>query len=189
MTLTVTDSAGTSINRVFTGQTVSNNGGPSATQDQLVPIGAYYEVASDGGVFSFGAPFRGAMAGGHLTAPVVGMAVTKDEGGYWLVASDGGVFCFGDAGFHGSAGNQSLSSKIVGMAATSDGAGYWQVAANGAVFTYGDAVNDGSMAGKHLNQPIVGMASARGGGYYLVAADGGVLASGRPSSARWPAST
>ena len=64
VTLTVTDSAGTSINRVFTGQTVSNNGGPSATQDQLVPIGAYYEVASDGGVFSFGAPFAGRWRAG-----------------------------------------------------------------------------------------------------------------------------
>ena len=37
--LTVTDSAGTSTTQVFTGQTVSNNGGPSATTTRAVTIG------------------------------------------------------------------------------------------------------------------------------------------------------
>jgi hypothetical protein len=37
--------------------------------------GGYYEVASDGGLFAFGAPFQGSMGGKHLNAPIVGMAV------------------------------------------------------------------------------------------------------------------
>jgi hypothetical protein len=37
----------------------------------------YWEVASDGGIFSFGgAPFHGSMGGTHLNQPVVGMAGT-----------------------------------------------------------------------------------------------------------------
>jgi PKD repeat protein len=38
VTLQVTDSLGTSITRVFTGQTVSRNGGPSATKSAAVTI-------------------------------------------------------------------------------------------------------------------------------------------------------
>ena len=59
----------------------------------------YWEVASDGGIFSFGdAGFFGSMGGNPLDQPVVGMAATPDGRGYWLVASDGGIFSFGDAG-------------------------------------------------------------------------------------------
>ncbi len=64
--------------------------------------GGYWEVAADGGVFSFGdAAFHGSMGGLPLNAPIVGMAATPDGGGYWEVAADGGVFCFG-ALFYGS---------------------------------------------------------------------------------------
>jgi hypothetical protein len=137
----------------------------------------YWEVASDGGVFTFGgATFHGSMGGRHLNAAVVGMAATPDGGGYWLVGADGGVFSFGDAGFYGSAGNVRLVKPIVGMAATPDGRGYWLVASDGGVFSYGDAQFLGSMGGRHLNQPIVGMAVDRAtGGYWLVAADGGIF--------------
>ena len=38
--------------------------------------GGYYLVASDGGIFSFAAPFFGSMGGQHLNQPMVGMAVT-----------------------------------------------------------------------------------------------------------------
>jgi hypothetical protein len=34
---------------------------------------AYRFVASDGGVFDFGAPFYGSMGGKPLTRPIVGM--------------------------------------------------------------------------------------------------------------------
>ena len=50
------------------------------------------------------------VAGKHLNAPMVGMAIAaSDARGYWLVASDGGLL-FGDAVFHGSAGNQPHSA-------------------------------------------------------------------------------
>ena len=56
----------------------------------------YWFVASDGGVFAFGAAgFHGSMGGSTLVAPVVGMAADPATGGYWLVASDGGIFALG----------------------------------------------------------------------------------------------
>ena len=55
----------------------------------------YWEVASDGGVFTFGsATFHGGAGQAPLTAPVIGMAVDQSTGGYWLVAWDGGVFSY-----------------------------------------------------------------------------------------------
>ena len=73
----------------------SSSSAPSATPDSSVrweakhlnapvvgmtatPSGrGYREVASDGGIFSFGdAEFYGSMGGQSLTAPVVGMAAT-----------------------------------------------------------------------------------------------------------------
>jgi len=83
------------------------------------PTAAYWLVAGDGGVFSFGdARFYGSEGGSHLNSPVVGMATTPDGGGYWLVAGDGGVFSFGDARFYGSEGGSHLNSPVVGMATT-----------------------------------------------------------------------
>ncbi len=78
------------------------------------------------------------MAGHHLNARVVGMAMTPDGNGYWLVAADGGVFTFGDAGFFGSMAGQHLAGPVVGMAAT-DGKGYFLAGSDGGVFTFGDA--------------------------------------------------
>jgi hypothetical protein len=141
---------------------------------------AYWLVASDGGVFSFGgATFYGSTGGMHLNKPIVGIAATPTSHGYWLVASDGGVFTFGDAGFHGSTGAIVLNKPVVGMAATADGRGYWLVASDGGVFAFGDAPFYGSMGGRPLNQPIVGMAATPDGrGYWLVAADGGIFSFG-----------
>ena len=141
--------------------------------------GGYWLVASDGGVFAFGAPFLGSTGAIALVAPIVGMAATADGGGYWLVASDGGVFAFGDAPFLGSMGGRPLNRPIAGMAATPDGGGYWLVASDGGVFAFGDAPFFGSMGGRPLNRGIVGMAATPdGGGYWFTAADGGVFASG-----------
>jgi hypothetical protein len=36
----------------------------------------YWEVASDGGLFAFNAPFLGSMGGTPINKPVVGMAVS-----------------------------------------------------------------------------------------------------------------
>ncbi len=79
----------------------------------------YWEVASDGGIFSFGdAVFYGSMGGHPLNQPIVGIAPTPDGKGYWEVASDGGIFSFGDAVFYGSMGGHPLNQPIVGIAPT-----------------------------------------------------------------------
>jgi hypothetical protein len=36
--------------------------------------GGYWEVASDGGIFSFNAPFEGSLGGTRLSEPIVGIA-------------------------------------------------------------------------------------------------------------------
>ena len=120
----------------------------------------YWEVASDGGIFTFGtAGFYGSMGGKPLNAPIVGIAAAPTGKGYWEVAKDGGIFTFGSAGFYGSMGGKPLSSPIVGIAATPDGHGYWEVASDGGVFTFGDAGFYGSMGGKPLSSPVVGTAA------------------------------
>ena len=124
---------------------------------QMTSLG-YRFVASDGGIFSFNAPFYGSMGGKRLNAPIVGMASTPSGGGYWFVASDGGIFSFGDAKFYGSMGGKRLNAPIVGMASTPIGGGYWFVASDGGIFSFGDAKFYGSMGDKRLNAPIVGMA-------------------------------
>ncbi len=142
----------------------------------------YWEVGSDGGIFTFGtARFYGSMGGTPLNSPIVGIASTPDGGGYWLVAKDGGVFAFGDARFHGSMGGIPLNEPIVGIASTADGGGYWLVAKDGGVFAFGDARFYGSMGGIPLNQPIVGIAGdPTTGGYWEVASDGGIFAFDAP---------
>jgi hypothetical protein len=161
---------------VFT--TAASTGAPRAGASTPTP--AYWLVASDGGIFSFGgAPFYGSTGSIALNKPIVGMAATPDGGGYWLVASDGGIFSYGDAGFYGSTGSLTLNKPVVGMASTPDGKGYWLVASDGGIFSYGDARFYGSTGSMTLNRPVVGMAATPGGsGYWLVASDGGIFAYG-----------
>ena len=91
------------------------------------PAPGYWQVGSDGGIFSFGgAQFYGSTGSMQLNKPVVGMAATPDGNGYWLVASDGGVFAYGDAGFYGSTGSITLNKPIIGLIPTLDG--WWLLA-------------------------------------------------------------
>jgi hypothetical protein len=78
----------------------------------------YYEVASDGGIFAFSAPFFGSMGGHHLNAPMVGIAAAPDMAGYWEFGADGGVFAFGSAPSQGSLGHTHLNAPVVGGAGT-----------------------------------------------------------------------
>ena len=153
---------------------------PAFRVPEHCPDDGYRLVATDGGVFSFGASrFFGSTGGIKLNRPMVGIASTPGGQGYWLVASDGGVFAFGDARFRGSTGRIKLNRPVVGMAPTPTGRGYWLVATDGGVFSFGDAEFFGSTGAITLNQPIVGMASTSTGlGYWLVASDGGVFAFG-----------
>jgi hypothetical protein len=166
---------------VIVGSTgVSSGSAGAVTFRTTAAAHAYWLVAADGGVFTFGdAGFYGSLGNARLIAPIVGMASTPDGKGYWLVGADGGVFAFGDAGFYGSLGNVRLDAPIVGMASTPDGKGYWLVGADGGVFTFGDAGFHGSLANFRLNAPIVSMTpSYDAHGYYLVGADGGVFTFG-----------
>ncbi len=135
----------------------------------------YWVVASNGGVFSFGAPFFGSAGALPLVRPVVGMAATPDGGGYWLVASDGGIFSFGDARFHGSTGAITLHAPVVGMQGH-PGGGYWLVARDGGIFSFG-APFEGSAAGT-LGRGAVGLSVSLTGGYRVVSSDGSLSAFG-----------
>jgi PKD domain len=163
----------------------------SAIQIAMLPVAedvvstgsgaGYWQVASDGGVFSYGdAQFYGSLPGTVKVDNIIGMVRTPDSAGYWLVGTDGGVFAFGDARFYGSLPGLNIKvNNIVGMAATKTGNGYWLVGSDGGVFAFGDAGFYGSMAGKPLNGPVVGISpTASGGGYWLAAADGGIFAFG-----------
>ena len=93
--------------------------GMAATADG----GGYWEVAADGGIFSFGdAVFHGSMGGKPLNEPIVGMAAA-DGGGYWEVASDGGVFGLG-APFYGSRSGVAGRRPLLRHGADPGGAGY-----------------------------------------------------------------
>jgi len=147
------------------------------------PTQGYLLVASDGGLFPFGAAAShsyGSTGNVHLNEPIVGMVPTASNNGYWLVASDGGIFPFGDAQQHsyGSTGNVHLNAPIVGMERTASGNGYWLVASDGGIFPFGDAQQHsyGSTGNVHLNAPILGMKrTASGNGYWLFARDGGIF--------------
>ena len=106
----------------FTVEAINAVGNSSASSEvsatpATTPSG-YWEVAADGGVFSFGnASFYGSMGGKPLNAPVVGIAADPATGGYWEVAADGSVSSF-DASSYGSMGGKPLNRPTVGMAAT-----------------------------------------------------------------------
>src|SRR5271170_8397846 len=100
--------------------------------------GGYWLDASDGGVFSFGdTQFYGSIPGlglhpagsglpNSLSAPIVGMVPSRDDGGYFMVGADGGVFSFGDARFEGSCpGIGGCVSTAVAVMPDATGNGYW----------------------------------------------------------------
>ena len=81
---------------------------------------AYWEVASDGGIFAFPASdavhrLLGSTGGQHRNAPVVGISAPPSSQGYWEVAADGGIFSYG-VPFYGSMGGTPLNAPIVGVA-------------------------------------------------------------------------
>ena len=155
--------------------------GSAQTLIESAPVVASgsYEVASDGGLFAFNAPFYGSMGGKPLNKPIVGMAFDPATGGYWEVASDGGIFSF-NAPFYGSMGGKPLNKPIVGMAYDPATGGYWEVASDGGIFSF-NAPFHGSMGGTRLVQPVVGIAAlADGSGYYEVASDGGLFSFNAP---------
>ncbi|HEX3793392.1 MAG TPA: glycoside hydrolase family 43 protein [Acidimicrobiales bacterium] len=163
------------------------NGGGPVTNPATTAAG-YWQVAADGGIFTFGsAQFYGSTGSLRLNKPVVGMAATPDGRGYWLVASDGGIFSFGDARFYGSTGSLRLNKPIIAMVPTADGHGYWLVASDGGIFSFGDASFEGSAAGLAPGYPITAMTPTSNGlGYWMVDANGQVFPFGNAVYAGQP---
>jgi hypothetical protein len=165
--------------------------GPTCPAPPPRPPQGYWQVASDGGIFTFGdAQFYGSTGSIKLNRPVVGMAATPDGRGYWLVASDGGIFAYGDAQFYGSTGSMALNKPIIGMIPTVNGGGYWLVASDGGVFAFGNAPFLGSTGGNAPPSPITAAAPGYlSGGYWMVDANGQIFnygnapIEGSPSSA------
>ncbi|MGH9037364.1 MAG: hypothetical protein ACRD0O_16525 [Acidimicrobiia bacterium] len=80
------------------------------------PDGAgYWLVASDGGVFSFEAGFRGSLGDKTLNRPVTGMVPYGN--GYLMVGEDGGIFNFSDLPFSGSLGANPPADPVTSVAA------------------------------------------------------------------------
>jgi Glycosyl hydrolases family 43 len=154
------------------------------------PPPGYWQVGSDGGIFTFGsAQFYGSTGSMKLNKPVVGMAATSDGKGYWLVASDGGIFAYGDAQFYGSTGSMVLNKPIIGMVPTLDGGGYWLVASDGGVFAFGDAKFYGSTGGNPPPSPITSVAPGfLDGGYWMADANGQVFNFGDAPGEGYPSS-
>jgi hypothetical protein len=75
----------------------------------------YWPVASDGGVFTFEAPFRGSLGSVRLNRPITGMVPYGD--GYLMVGEDGGIFSFSDKAFLGSLGDHPPARPVVSVAA------------------------------------------------------------------------
>ena len=151
----------------------------SACRSFSAGVVGYRLVGHDGGVFSFGAPFRGSILDLSVRPNnFVGMAATTD--GYWLVQQNGGVFTFGGAQFYGSVVGMGLSiDDAVGIAPTPDGRGYWVATSDGTVYPFGDAVSHGTLPGMGIHvDDIVGIAAHGSGGYWLVGSDGGVFTFG-----------
>ena len=140
----------------------------------------YWVVAADGGVFSFNAPFYGALAGWPLAQPVIGMTATPSGTGYWIVDRRRLGVPFGDAQAlrHRcrtctSTRRSSRSSPAPAARAT----GCTRPTA--ACSRSAPRASTARPAACVSNAPVVGMASTPSGkGYWLVAADGGIFSFG-----------
>jgi hypothetical protein len=160
----------------------------------------YWLVASDGGIFSFGnagyfgsipglgiAPVGTSGAAKTLSAPVVGMVPSSDDGGYFMVASDGGIFAFGDAKFEGSCpGIGGCSGAAVAVMPDASGNGYWLVTSTGHVYSFGDAGSYGQPGAQ--GSPVTSaVRTPDGKGYLILLANGTVDAYGDATNLGAPA--
>jgi Glycosyl hydrolases family 43 len=146
--------------------------------------GGYWLVAADGGVFSFGdTTFHGSLPGlgyapvgsssrKRLSAPIVGMVPSSDDGGYFMVGADGGVFAFGDARYAGSCPSiGGCSGPAVSVLPDASGNGYWLVTATGHVYAFGDAVNYGQ-PGPQFVLVTSAVRTPDGKGYWILFSNG-----------------
>ena len=151
------------------GWTATAAGGATA---RTAPGQGYWEVAADGGIFTYGdASFQGSLGGQPLWSPVVGLAGTPDGGGYREVQANGVVSSFGDASPLSSSSN---GLRAVGIAAPSNGL-YEEAFSGGQVLKQAGTFSTFSGAIANLNAPVEGISAAHDGTAWLVASDGGVF--------------
>ena len=135
----------------------------------------YWVLSANGGVYSLGAPYYGAVTGSGTTISIRSSGKT----GYYVLTSGGAIVPRGSAKSYGSMVGKRLNGHIIGMAPTPSGHGYWLLGSDGGIFTFGDAHFYGSTGNKRLNKPIIAMAATKSGrGYWLLGADGGVFTFG-----------
>jgi len=144
---------------------------PPASPPPPAAPGGYRLVASDGGIFSFNAPFYGSTGNMTLPAPIVTTVSTPTGKGYWLLGANGTVYPFGDAQSYGSASG----FRAVGMAPTKDGKGYWVVGSNCEIAAFGDA---SPYTGPMPPGTVSAVTPAPGGGFWYATVSGTVLAVG-----------
>jgi len=172
----------------------------------LTPTPGYWLVGTDGGVFSFNAPFFGSSASQCANANgsigtifcATAIASTPDGGGYTIVTpfGFGGPEAiapqFGDATgnqmcashFNASGGPQNpqlIGFPWFGVASTPSGHGFWLLGAFGDVATCGDALYfgaPGASGSVSIAEAIGIVATPDGNGYWVAASDGGVFAYG-----------
>jgi hypothetical protein len=129
-------------------------------------------MATDGGIFTYNAPFLGSVYDAIAEAlkvpvgsigpdrPVVGVTMDPDGDGYWVVAEDGGVFTpKSRAPFRGSLPAivpfDQLFAPVNGMVPF--GNGYLLVAGDGGVFNFSNLGFSGSASGL-IDTTAVGIA-------------------------------
>jgi hypothetical protein len=175
--------------------------GPIAALTATKSGAGYWQVATDGAVFSWGdAHYYGGVnnAGPRGTTAlsagdaVTAMARTASGNGYWILTKTGAVFTFGDAAYRGGVNNVnggnalSAGDAAVSIATTSTGNGYWILTKTGAVFTFGDAAYRGGINNDNgvnaLTIPgdsgVSLAASPTGNGYWAASALGGTFTFG-----------
>jgi hypothetical protein len=75
----------------------------------------YWLVVADGGIFAFGAPFRGSLGNTPLNQPITGMVRYGD--GYLMVDTNGASYNFSSLPFSGSPSEQPPNAPVVAVAA------------------------------------------------------------------------
>jgi hypothetical protein len=191
---------GALVSAVLVFWTISAVETPASATNAMAPSPGYWLAGSDGGVYSFNAPFFG--SGRSASGPdactfepqapsslngafgCTAIASTSTGSGYFLLNQFRGTTPFGSATLTPNTctlptdlASTSEGRNVLSIAATKSGNGVLGVDRLGGLETCGDAISYGS--NPVSNKPIVGIvATPDGKGYWLVASDGGVFSYG-----------
>jgi hypothetical protein len=154
----------------------SGSGTPVPTSSNKIPASdGYWEVAGDGGVFSYGnAQYAGSTPSGY-TGSFTSMAHYGKNDAYWLLDSTGQIYAYKAPYYGGSP--TGYNGSFVGIEYNGS-SGYWLLDSTGQIYSYGNAAYyGGSPTG--YNGSFVGIAATPDHrGYWLVDSTGQVYAYG-----------